>query len=159
MWAATPDDGHAFTFAIPCSHDDLKLKHFHFWCIQSNRSRRGFSSRTGVPGKRACWGGRTGVPGKRACWGGRTGVPGKRACWGGRTGVPASELAGVEEKAAPRRAQPVQRSSENALEWSREVSNGFLLFRLWRLAPWGSTLLLSLWKPGHHAGSRGFYGI
>jgi hypothetical protein len=22
MWAATPDDGHAFTFAIPCSQDD-----------------------------------------------------------------------------------------------------------------------------------------
>src|SRR5450631_640011 len=25
------------------------LKHFHFWCIQSNRSRRGFSSRKAAP--------------------------------------------------------------------------------------------------------------
>src|SRR5271156_3053349 len=27
----------------------LHLKHFHFWCIQSNRSRRGFSSRKAAP--------------------------------------------------------------------------------------------------------------
>ena len=34
------------------------LQRFHFWCLQSNRTQRGFSSRTGVPGKLACWGGR-----------------------------------------------------------------------------------------------------
>ena len=60
------------------------LQRFHFWCLQSNRAQRGFSSRTGVPGKSCLLGWKTGVPGKLACWGGRTGVPGKLACWGGR---------------------------------------------------------------------------
>jgi hypothetical protein len=32
------------------------LQRFHFRCLQSDRTQRGFSS-TGVPGKLACWGG------------------------------------------------------------------------------------------------------
>ncbi len=36
----------------------MTLQHFHFWCLQCDRTQRGFSSRTGVPGKLACWGGR-----------------------------------------------------------------------------------------------------
>ena len=28
-----------------------ELEHFHFWCIQSNRSQRGFSSRKAAPSR------------------------------------------------------------------------------------------------------------
>ncbi len=46
-------------FAAPLAMPpNNRLQHFHFWCLQSNDSHGGFSSRTGVPGKRACWGGR-----------------------------------------------------------------------------------------------------
>jgi hypothetical protein len=43
---------------------------FSLLVLTERPHQRGFSSRTGVLGKLACWGGRTGVPGKLACWGG-----------------------------------------------------------------------------------------
>jgi hypothetical protein len=38
------------------------LIRFHFRRLQSDRTQRGFFSKTAVPGKQACWGGRKAAP-------------------------------------------------------------------------------------------------
>jgi hypothetical protein len=39
-------------FVVPATLTNLvPLEHFYFWCIQSNRSQRGFSSRKAAPSR------------------------------------------------------------------------------------------------------------
>ena len=50
-------ENHEKVLGFPGFPLSAALQHFHFSCLQSDRTQRGFSSRTGVPGKLACWGG------------------------------------------------------------------------------------------------------